>query len=591
MLLLALAVPMVRANAAPAAQPGQSAASKPTVPGIFAIGFTNVTDTSARLVFTTSEPMTTAVEIFDKSALVRHLAQPSFDEIHAVPIDHLARMKDYRVVISGQGRATGAVASAETNLAPRLRPPSAHRWPGYTIFSSTINGNGDDVRAMDLMAATGVHMARIEPSWDGIFPRGREVNPVALDRLVHRVAEMKKRGIEPLVILDYCVRWAKPYTDTTMTWRNANFGPPDSLSDWELYVRTVVTALNGYARYYEVWNEPDAGYLATGSFVERPNLPAPIGRPPFKDNRDYWIGDRYMPMVAAVRKVMDELQPGAIVMNGGWNRDYHGERGDLLLERGVGPYMDVYAYHVYTHSPASFSRWHKEIDGGFRQNIDRIFAKNHVQMPLAVTEWGWLAGPSAPEGKGFVAFQDSQLFYLKSTFYFLSMERFEVLSQFCMGIGSAGRDRDPLFFMLVNEDSDHKLVVTPTYKTFQWLALTFGSKGYGALPVQIPGAPQVKAYAIRMKDTGEIYLAAWQDGPVDDGGAITPLPARTVTASIGDIAAGQYRLTVLDRDGQATSRFQTRLKGKASLNLEVRLPEATATAESGVFLERITAGK
>ena len=563
--------------------------SHPSKPGIFGIGFTNVTDSSARLVFTTSEPMGATVDVFDGQIKILHRSEVSFEEIHAFDLDSLSRQKEYRVMISARGKE-GDTALAETTLMPLLRPPSLHRWPGYTIFSSTISGDGDNPAVLDLLAQSGARMARVEIGWDGVYPQRGHLNQAYLDRMLKRVAEMKKRGIEPLVVLDYCVAWAKPYTDTTMTWRNVNFGPPDDLVDWKQYVRTVVNSMRGTARYYEIWNEPDAGYLATGSFVERPNLRAPIGRPPFKDNWDYWIGDRYAPMISAAREVMDKLQPGAIVMNGGWNRDYSGQRGDILLKRGAGPFIDLYAYHVYSHTPASFSRWYKEVDGGFRQNIDRIFVKNDVQMPLAVTEWGWPTWDSPQAGKGFVTFDDAELFYIKSTFYFLSAERFEVLSQFCLGVGPVSRNRDPLFFMLVNEDENHKPVITPVFKTYQWLATTFGSKVYRSLPVKISGAPEVKAYAIQLKDSQDIYLAAWQDGPVDDDGVVSPLPARKVGVSIGGIQPGKYSLSILNVDGHAQS--VNRLKGSSYLVIQAPLPAASITAESRVFLAKITlAGK
>lgn len=556
----------------------------PLHPGIFGVGFTNVTDTSARLVFTTSEPMTAVVDVFGGQTTLQHLSEPSPGEIHSFVIDRLSRQKEYRVVISASGK-DGAVQPTETVLKAGLRPPSQHHWPGYTIFSTTIGGSLPNSEVLDLLAQSGARMDRIELSWDGVYPQKGHLNQAFLDQKTDQINQMKKRGVEPLVVLDYCVAWAKPYTNTTMTWRNRAFGPPDDLADWEQYVRTVVTALHGSARYYEIWNEPDAGYLATGSFVERPNLPPPIGRPPFKDNWDYWIGDRYAPMVATARKVMDELQPNAIVMNGGWNRDYRGERGDVLLQRGTGSFMDVYAYHVYSHNPESFSHWYKEIDGEFRTNIDRIFTKNNVQMPLAVTEWGWPASVHADNWKGFVSFEDAQLFYLKSTFYFLSMQRFEVLSQFCLGVDSVRRDHDPLYFMLVNDDDDKKLVITPVYKTYQWLATTFGSRIYRALPVAIPGSSDAKAYAIQLKDSEDIYLAAWQDGPVDDNGAISPLPERTVDVTVGNVRHGKYRLSLLNVDGQVQASKQ--LHGSSSLVVQIPLSAATASAESGVFLARI----
>jgi len=448
-----------------------------------------------------------------------------------------------------------------------------------------VTGKSD--ATLDLLAQSGARMVRIEASWDGLFPKGREINQDYLNRFLQRIAELKQRNIEPLVLLLYCVPWAKTYTNTTMTWRHPAFGPPDRLDDWDYYLRTVVTALHGSAKYYEIWNEPDAGYLATGSYVERPNLPPPIGRPPFKDNWNYWLGDRYVPMLSRARQVMDELQPDAVIMNGGWNRDYSGQRGDLLFERGAAPDLDIYAFHCYSAQPLSFSRWYGAIDGQFRKNIDRIFDKHHVRMPLAVTEWGWPAWSDPQPGKGFVSFEDSQKFFVKSTFYFLGLERFEVLSQFCLGTGPDTRDKDPLFFMLANQSADGKLVVQPTFKTFQWLATTFGSRPYRALPVQVHPSEQVKAVAIQLKDSGSTYLAAWQDGIPDDKGIIAAQPARDVQVSIADFPDSNYSIQLLGLDGVAISQSQA--AASHSLDLKITLPEISATSESGIYLAKISA--
>jgi hypothetical protein len=371
-----------------------------------------------------------------------------------------------------------------------------------------------------------------------------------------------------------------------MTWRHPAFGAPDDLEDWDSYVRTLVTALHGAAKYYEVWNEPDAGYLATGRYVERPGLPAPIGRPPFKDNPGYWLGDRYVPMISRVRKVMDEIQPDAVLMNGGWNRDYSGQGGDILFQRGIAPYLDIYAFHCYSAQPLSFSSWYAAIDERFRANIDRIFAKHDVRMPLAVTEWGWSAWSAPQPEKGFASFEDAQKFLVKSTFYFLAQQRFEILSQFCLGIGPDTRDKDPLFFMLANRSADGKLVIQPTFKTFQWLATTFGSHTYQALPVQVSPSDQMKAYAIQMKDSGDAYLAVWQDGIPDSKGAIASLPARDIDVSMDEFKDGSYSLQPLDLNGQTGTLSQ--VTADHSLHLKVTLPKISSSAESGIYLVKIS---
>jgi len=417
------------------------------------------------------------------------------------------------------------------------------------------------------------------------MPKRGEINHGFLDPFLQQLSDLKSRNIEPLVILDYCVPWAKTYTNTTMTWRHPAFGAPDDLEDWDLYVRTLVISLHGTAKYYEIWNEPDAGYLATGRYVERPNMPAPIGRPPFKDNPTYWLGDRYVPMISRVRQIMDEVQPDAVLMNGGWNRDYSGQGGDILLQRGIAPYLDIYAFHCYSAQPLSFSSWYTAIDTKFRTNIDRIFMTHDVHMPLAVTEWGWSAWNTPQPGKGFVSFEDAQKFLVKSTFYFLAQQRFEILSQFCLGVGPDTRDKDPLFFMLVNRDSNGKLVIQPTFKTFQWLATTFGSHPYRALTVQVSPSDQVKAYAIQMKDSGDSYLAVWQDGTPDTKGAIAPQPARDVAVSIQGLKDGSYTFQPLGLDGKATS--PSPVSASRSLQFKATLPEITSSEESGIYLVKI----
>lgn len=546
----------------------------PTEPGIFGVGFTNVTDTSARLVFTSNAPLKATVTIA-ANGQEKKLEGVAFEEIHNVDIPDLKKGQEYRISISGVTKEGKAVASDGHVLVPVLRPASRREWPGYTIIGTTV----ENLSEYELAAQAGARMARIEAPWYDIFPDSPEMDKKYFDKWLKKVGDLKKAGLEPLVVLDYCVPWARPYTDTTMTWRHPSFGPPDKLEDWEYYVRAIVSALkDSGVHYYEIWNEPDAGYLSTGRYVERPGLPAPVGREPFKDNWPYWLGDRYAPMIGRVRKVMDELQPDAVLLNGGWNRDYTGQRGDLLFERGMAPYFDIYTFHTYCGDPMSFAKWYDSIDGGFRKNIDRIFRKHDVTMPLAITEWGWPAWAEPKPEKGFVSLTDAQMFLLKSTFYFLSMERVEILVQFHFGAGPDTRDKDPLFFMLVNRDPSGKLVFQPAYGTFRWLAGTFGSKTYRALKTTTE--PDVKAYAIQLKDSNTVYLAAWQDGVPNEKGVIAAAPAREITVKIEGLDDGS--LTALDADGRNVGEARAFTGG-----IKIPLPEISADMESTVFLARI----
>ena len=540
------------------------------------MGFTNITDHSARFVFTTAEPVKARVKVSGGGTRAWMLSHDSLDQIHAFQITGLQRDREYQIQVMGTTADGRRLQAAAPLLRPKLRPASTHRWPGVTIFGAGVSR--DAFGDLDALAGSGIGMVRIEAPWFDLFPQGRQVDQKVLDTFLHRIDELKKRQIEPLVVLDYCVPWAKRYTDKTMTWRNASFGPPDRLEDWEFYLRSIITALDGSVKYFEIWNEPDAGYLATGSYVERPGLPPPIGRPPFKDNWAYWLGDRYVPMIMRARQVLAELRPDAIIMNGGWNRDYGGARGDLLFERGASPYFDTYAFHTYCGGPLSFSKWHESIDGQFRTNIDRIFAKHGVSMPLAVTEWGWPAWDKPNPKKGFVTFSDAQIFLIKSSFYFLSMERMELLIQFELGIGPQAREKDPSFFMLVSRDAEHKLVFHPTFNTFRWLASTFSRQRYRALSVQVTPGTQVKAYAIQLLDTKQTFVAVWQDGVLAQDGSLTAAPPREVELRIAGVADGTYRLQNLDREGKGGPAVNRVVRD--GLDQRMVLPAAPADSES-----------
>ncbi len=175
--------------------------------GIFGIGFTNMTRFSARLVFTTSEPMSTAITIFDHDHAFARLSESSFDEVHAIDLNGLSRAAEYHITITAVTRGGKSITSDNHLLKPVLRPPSNHIWPGYTIFGTSVMGDGDS--GLDLLTQSGVRMVRIEASWGGVFPKNGEINHTYLDHLLRQIGELKKRGIEPLVVLDYCVPWPK----------------------------------------------------------------------------------------------------------------------------------------------------------------------------------------------------------------------------------------------------------------------------------------------------------------------------------------------------------------------------------------------
>ena len=154
---LAVAVPAMGQSPIPA-QPGVSPA---VPPGIFGVGFTNVADSSARLVFTTSEPMSSTVIVTSGGRDISRGSQPAFDEIHSVDLTGLPKGQACRVEIDTATHEGKTATSTDNVLTPLARPASTHTWPGYTIFTTT---NAADLTPapLDLLTQSGATMARIE---------------------------------------------------------------------------------------------------------------------------------------------------------------------------------------------------------------------------------------------------------------------------------------------------------------------------------------------------------------------------------------------------------------------------------------------
>jgi len=89
-----------------------------------------------------------------------------------------------------------------------------------------------------------------------------------------------------------------------------------------------------------------------------------------------------------------------------------------------------------------------------------------------------------------------------------------------------------------------------------------------------------------MKESGDTYLAVWQDGVPDPKGVIAPQPAREVEVSTSEIPDGNYSLQILDLNGSSTSSVP--LVITHSLNLKITLPEISASTESGIYLAKLT---
>lgn len=93
--------------------------------------------------------------------------------------------------------------------------------------------------------------------------------------------------------------------------------------DWELFIRKIVKRYKRYVRVWEVWNEPDSPTYLT------PNNP-----------------ETFQPIMEQAYAIIKEIQPRAIVLNGGLAFPNPSFASQMFEQYGNS--FDAFAFHVYT---------------------------------------------------------------------------------------------------------------------------------------------------------------------------------------------------------------------------------------------------
>ncbi|AHF93988.1 hypothetical protein OPIT5_02165 [Opitutaceae bacterium TAV5] len=187
------------------------------------------------------------------------------------------------LAVDGQ-RQTNASARTRLVIIPETRSKGAYFRYGLSDHSMTLGGSIRE-KALSLMDALGVDIAREEPSWHRV-KAGPEA-PWDFARADRMLADYTARGIEMQAILDYGVPWATTAANSGDARRTM-----PQMEPWLDYVRTTVGRYKDRIRYWEIWNEPDIGFWksTTAQYVE--------------------LFDRTSAEIA-------RIHPDAIIMNGG----------------------------------------------------------------------------------------------------------------------------------------------------------------------------------------------------------------------------------------------------------------------------------
>ena len=128
--------------------------------------------------------------------------------------------------------------------------------------------------------------------------------------------------------------------------------PPTNIQDWDDYITAVAQRYKGRIRYYEIWNEPNDTTYFTGTVAQLAQLT-----------------QHAFQIIKAVDPQNTVTSPAA----------YSAGYLDNLLAAGIGQYVDVIGYHVYTTPP--------EATGAEIANVRLVMNKYGVgSKPLWDTE-------------------------------------------------------------------------------------------------------------------------------------------------------------------------------------------------------------
>ncbi len=238
------------------------------------------------------------------------------------------------------------------------------------------------VRALDIMAETGIGWVRLNWTWKDMQPQAGPFDYSQYDMITALAAE---REIEVLPILFAVPAWASTAPPELIAERG-NLSPvdryrPHDMNTWLTYVRNVVERYDGDGvedapgsprlRYWEVWNEPNIALF----WPPEPNV------------------DEYVSLLIATHDMIMAADPTAKVVLGGMAGTGVNGSGFLqhIYDAGAAPYFDLVSIHPYSHPMFGAAPLQTAVE-----SVRTVMNSNgDAATPLWLTEIGWSDAPNA----------------------------------------------------------------------------------------------------------------------------------------------------------------------------------------------------
>lgn len=205
---------------------------------------------------------------------------------------------------------------------------------------------GEIPKRLDILAATGAKVTRVDLFWSHISPR-RPASPASPSDRAYNwtrpdaiLTGLRRRGIRPIVSVYSSPRWAAVGRRGPVAGQPFNPWAPARPADFGDFMQALATRYP-FVRHYEIWNEPN---------IQLFFRPQRVGR-------TYASVPAYAGLVKAAYPRIKRANPRAVVIAG-----VAGPKGKSLAD-GVGAVdwiralrsqripLDAYSQHIYPASP------------------------------------------------------------------------------------------------------------------------------------------------------------------------------------------------------------------------------------------------
>jgi hypothetical protein len=223
-------------------------------------------------------------------------------------------------------------------------------------------------RDLDLIAAGGFKFVRMDFTWAGIERKRGEYDWSGYEELT---ANLEKRGLRPLYILDY----SNPLYEEEVTSKNPISGEqhkttaspqhPESVAAFAKWAGAAARHFSGRKIIWEIWNEPNIHF-----WQPKPDV------------------QQYITLARATAKAIREADPNATIV-GPATSGFPWEFLEEFFESGALEYLDavsVHPYRDYKKPPESAGADYAKL----RDLIERHApAAKKNKVPILSGEWGY----------------------------------------------------------------------------------------------------------------------------------------------------------------------------------------------------------